>query len=318
MPPHETGVVEARAREADATSVDSDESSPSLEKESHPVSGEPWVIEPRAPGLLAQVREAWRYRYLVRFFGRKILEKRTKRTKLGFWWLIIRPVFPVLISTVVFGGVMGVEAPGGVPYFLFLSAGMMQWRSFGSGLMWCTRSLELNRGLMKQLYFPRLILPFSTMTLAWLELVIYVVILTIAIGYYKVVDGILYLGSGLTPLLALGGVLMGMFFAFSVGLFTSILGAQTRDLRFSLGYILNAWMLLTPVVYPLDWIPQQWRWTVYLNPMAAYVETFKFGLLGIGELDVFGLLLAVVLTVTLFAAGLWFFNRSAVTSADRL
>lgn len=276
-----------------------------------------WVIEPRGPGLRAQLREIWRYRYLFSFFARRAIEKRTMRTILGYWWLLIRPLVPIVLMTFVFGGVMKVTAEG-LPYFLFMLSGLSLWMVFRASLMWCTRSLEVNRGIMKQLYFPRIIVPIGTTSPAVVDFLIYLVILAIAFAYYYIAKGQLYLNLGPQLLMVPVAFLFTMMFAIGIGLITSILGAQTRDLRFSLTYFMNFWMLLTPVVYPVAYLDAKWKWLLYLNPMAATIESYKWGLLGYGEMDTPRVLVGFGLILVTLVFGLWYFNRFEAESADRM
>lgn len=276
-----------------------------------------WVIEPRSQGLVAQVRDIWRYRYLFRFFAGRALRKRYARTILGVAWLFIRPLFPVLIGTLVFGAMLGVTA--GVPFFLYLIVAMGHWRVFGSTLLWSTRSIEINRGMVKRLYFPRLILPIACMSPGLMDLFVFSLTIVVAACYYLYAEGVWYLSGPLQQLWALLAVVLTLWFSLSIGLFTSILGAQTRDMRWSLRYILNGWMLLTPVMYPVTYVPEQYRWiALYLNPVTPFIETFKYGVLGIGEIDTLALGIAIGLTVVISSVGLWFFNRAEATSADGL
>lgn len=276
-----------------------------------------WIIEPRNPGIVAQLKDIWRYRYLFRFFAGRALRKRYARTVLGVAWLFIRPLFPVVIGTLVFGGLLGVNA--GVPFFLYLIVSMAHWQVFGTTLLWSTRSIEINRGMVKRLYFPRLILPIACMSPGLMDLFVFVLTILVAAGYYLYAHGVVYLAPPLQQLWALLAVVLTLWFSLSLGLFTSILGAQTRDMRWTLRYVLNGWMLLTPVVYPITYVPEQYRWiALYLNPVTPFIETFKYGILGVGEVNPLALGIAVTLTGAIFVSGLWFFNRADATSADGL
>src|SRR5215468_3197950 len=139
-----------------------------------------WVIEPRREALAQRLRDVWRYRQLLRFFSSKSLTKLYRRTVLGAAWIFIRPLFPLAVNTIVFGGVLGVGS-NGVPYFLFMNCGGALWDLFSSAVTWGTRSLELNRGFMNRIYLPRLILPVATMTPALLYFVINIGVLAVAI-----------------------------------------------------------------------------------------------------------------------------------------
>jgi lipopolysaccharide transport system permease protein len=278
---------------------------------------EEWTIEPRTSGAGARVREVWAYRRLVRFFASRTVAKLYQKTILGRAWLFIRPLFPLLVKTLVFGGLLGVSFEG-VPYFLGLLVGTTVWDFFASALMWATRGLELNRGLIEKVYVPRVILPLANMAPGLLNLAIYVGVIAASLLYYLAVDGRLYLGSpSHLPLALLAAALAGVL-AFAIGLFTSVLGAAARDVRFTLAYVLDFWALLSPVMYPLTAVPAEWRPLMLLNPMAAFVETFKFGVLGVGQLDLRALAIASAVTAATLAAGLWFFGRAEAEAVDRV
>ena len=275
-----------------------------------------WVIVPRRTGWEARLREVWRYRRLTKFFGSRALQKLYRRTKLGRAWLFIRPLFPLAVRTLIFGGLLGVGSEG-VPYFLFLVAGTTPWELFASALMWGTRSLELNRSLIKQIYVPRLILPISQMTPAYLTFFIYMTVLTVAVIAFGIRDGRSYIVFGTGLIWAALAVVLTVIFAMGLAFWTSVPAMTARDVRFTLGFILGFWIFLTPILYPLSTVPEQWRVWVMLNPMAALVETFKWGLLGIGSLDLVSLMVAVVLIAVVNITGLMFFIRVEADAADK-
>jgi homopolymeric O-antigen transport system permease protein len=278
---------------------------------------EEWVIEPRLRGLAARLKEMWRYRFLLRYFAARVMEKTYARTFLGRLWIFIRPLFPVLVNTLVFGSLIGVSS-GAVPYFLFFLAGTASWQLFDQSLLWATRSLELNRKFINRLYFPRMILPIASVAPAVVQCLIYLALILIAAGYYYLTQGKLYLVPGPNLLLALLSMGLSVALAVGIGLWTSVVGAYARDVRFTLRYVLSFWFYLTPVIYPSTYIPEKLRWLVALNPMAALVETFKWGMLGVGEFHLVPLLTAVATIVAVSAGGLWYFARAESASVDKL
>ena len=274
-----------------------------------------WVIEPRRAGLTARARDVWRYRRLLRFFAVKSLQKLYRRTVLGALWLFIRPLFPLVVNTIIFGGMLGVGSHG-VPYFLFLNVGTAIWDLFASASMWGTRSLDLNRGLINRIYVPRLILPFAMMTPAYLNLAIQIAVIAIALAYYRVTTGVFYLTPVHLPW-ALLALLMSLLMALGLSFWTSVPALVARDVRFTLGYVLSFWVLLTPVLYPIT-IPAKYSWVLLLNPMAAIVNAFKYGVLGVDVLDLRGLAVSGVVTVLLLVSGLWYFTRAEADAADKV
>lgn len=281
------------------------------------VTADEWIIEPRGRSWTSQVREVWRYRRLFKYFGKRAVERRYQGTFLGVSWLFIRPLFPLLIRTMIFGGLLGVNAPG-VPYFLFLLVGSSIWELFSSCLMWATRSLQINRGFLGRMYFPRIIIPAATMSLAFVNFLIMVGVFAVALVYYYITDGRLYLASPGQAVWALGALVLAVTMALGVGLWTAPMNAQYRDVRFTLTYILEFWALLTPILYPLSAVPQKYHWLVLLNPLAGVVQAFKWGVLGIEQVDrtAFAIDAGIVLVVLL--AGLWYFSRVEGDAVDRI
>jgi lipopolysaccharide transport system permease protein len=277
-----------------------------------------WVIEPRGAGLVARSRELVRSGHLFRHFAMETLRRRYKKTVLGWVWILIKALLPVLINTLVFNGLARIDS-GPVPYFLFLTVGFAIWALFAESLMWTTRSLQMFGKLLAKLYFPRLILPPATMALACVNFAIYIGIFVATAFYYLASDGVWYLSLDVRIIYSVAAVLMCMGLALGLGLFTSVLGAETRDLRFTLPFILQFWFILTPVAYPLSLVSERWWWTTYANPMTPVVQLFRAGLFGqeLGLAPVQVLVAAGAIALVL-ASGLWFFSRAEATAVDRL
>jgi lipopolysaccharide transport system permease protein len=293
---------------ASLTSTSSDVPSPAADQ---------WVIEPRGRTMFGQLREVWVYRRLFVYFGKRSIERLYRNTALGPAWLFIRPLFPVAIRTLVFGGVLGVGAPGAVPYFLFALVGSSVWDLFSSCLMWATRSLQMNRSFLGRMYFPRVIVPAAMMSLAFVNFLIMTGVMAVAMAYYYVTQGQIFLNGWTGVPWAIGAVLVAVTLGLAIGLWTSPMNAQYRDVRFTLAYILEFWALLTPVMYPLSKIPPQYHWIVFINPLAGVVQAFKWGVLGIEELDPTIFLIDAVLTLVILLSGLWYFTRVEAQAVDR-
>jgi lipopolysaccharide transport system permease protein len=270
-------------------------------------SSEVWTIEPRRQGFRARVREVWTYRHLLKYFAARYLEKTYARTVLGKLWIPIRPLLPILVNTMVFGGLIGVSS-GDTPYFLFFLVGTTSWQLFDQSMMWVTRSLELNRKL----------LPVASVSAALIEGLMLLGLVAVSVVWFAVRDGKCYLVLGPNLLLAAAALVLSIGLALSIGLWTSVVGAYARDVRFTLRYILGFWFYLTPVIYPVTYIPENVRWIAALNPMAAIVETFKWGTLGIGTFSPGALGLAVVVIALIFVSGVWYFGKAEASAVDRL
>lgn len=274
-----------------------------------------WAIEPRQKGPVSTVREMITHRRFMSFLAVRALRKMYARTALGWLWLFITPLFPVLLRAVVFGGLIGMTGEG-IPYFLFLLVGSVVWNFFASGLMWGTRGLELHRGVLEHVYVPRVIMPLATMAPALLDLVLISGVLVATTVYYLSVDGQLYVQLGPRILWAAAALLLTTALAFGIGLFTSVWGEKARDARFTMNQVLTVWFLLTPILYPMSALSPAQQFWMRLNPMAAAVQTFKWSLLGIGDFDATGFAIATAVTLAILLSGLLFFSRLEMARAD--
>jgi lipopolysaccharide transport system permease protein len=277
-----------------------------------------WQIEPRSPTIAARVRELWAHRRLFRYFAVRAMQRLYQGTVLGKVWLVLRSPIPAVLQAMIFGGVLGIQAPGGLPYFLFLFTGTCIWQLFANGLMWATRSFQMNRAFLGKLYFPRLILPAATMAIAFVYFAIMIVMLALTFAYYYVFEGKAYLApagqfwwAGLAFVNAVG-------LALGVGLFTSVLNAEYRDVRFTLRYVLEFWALLTPIIYPVTAVPEKWRWLVYLNPMTSVVQAFKWGVLGVEPVSPLSVLGGTVMVIVVMLIGLLYFGKAEGRAVDRI
>jgi lipopolysaccharide transport system permease protein len=276
-----------------------------------------WVIEPSQVGFMARVEEIWRYRRILWFFAQQRVRDRYEGMTLGPFWLLARPLMPILVGTLIFGGLLAVPSDR-VPYFLFFLTGMSCWRIFERSTQWVTRSLEQARGLIKKVYFPRLIAPIASVAPALTEFLVLFTLLLLSAVFYWYKDGVWYLKWGPGMFAALLAVVLTVFFAISVGLFTSVLQVRHRDVRYSIRYVNQFWFYVTPVIYPMSQVPPKYHVLMYLNPMAPLVEMYKWGMLGIGEFPAKPLASALVVMAVVFVAGLIFFNRSEAGSVDKL
>jgi lipopolysaccharide transport system permease protein len=281
------------------------------------IARDEWLIEPRQDGVVERVRELWRYRYLWWYFAADTLMSQFKRSKLGWLWLLGRVAGPVGLNAVIFGGVLGVES-GGPPYFLFFLCGTTTWVLFERSLFFVTRSLERNRKLVTKVYFPRLILPLAAVAPGLLYLII---LLLVTIGtaiYYFRQEGTWYITLRPELLASVAAILLSLVFTVAVGLWTSVLQARYRDVRYGLRYVMPFWMYFTPIIYPATIIPERWRWLVAINPMAPVVELYKWGTLGQGHVTAAGITTALAVIALTMVSGIWFFSREEAASIDKL
>jgi len=276
-----------------------------------------WVIEPTRMGFFARLEEVWRYRRILVFFAGQRVKDRYEGLTLGPFWLFARPLMPIFISTVVFGRLLNVPSDG-VPYFLFYLAGSSCWRIFERSMRWVTLSLESAKGLIKKVYFPRIIAPIASMAPALTEFAILFSLLVLACIGYWIKDGVFYLHIGTGMIFGVLAVFLTCVFAVAIGLWTSVLQVRHKDVRYSVRYVSQFWNYATPIIYPMSQVKGKLRYIMYVNPMAPLVKMYKWGMLGIGEFPARELASGLVVITIVLSAGLVWFNRSEAASVDKL
>lgn len=281
------------------------------------MAADAWTIEPRSTGIAARAREIWAYRHMFVFFGRRAFQKLYRNTILGKAWIFLRPLVPLFVRVFVFGALLQVGGAAKVPYFLFMAVGTAAWELFASSLMWATRSLQLNGSILARLYVPRLILPIASMVPGLVYFAIHVGVIVAALFYYRIQQGVWYV-DGTWLFVAPVAIVLILLFALSIGLWTAVLGAGARDVRFGLGYALEFWVYLTPVVYPVSVVPDHAQWALYLNPIAVYIVAFRGAILGAEGPPVMAWVAALAMTVAALVAGLTFFHKAEAEAVDNL
>jgi lipopolysaccharide transport system permease protein len=284
-----------------------------IDQSSRPVQ----VIEPRRTGIVGPVVSVWTYRHLIPHFGWQFLRKRYARTVLGKSWLVIRPVFDIGGQALVFGGILGV-ATGELPYPVVFSIALSAWMFFSQAAYWSTRSLELARRELRLIYIPRLVPLLATLIPSFIVALIYGTIAGLIVIGYLVADGTFYLDLGIETLLVVPGLVLIAVLGLGIGLWTAPFTARYRDLRFGLVYALGFIYFLTPVIYPLDAIPDRFRTLASLNPLTAPIGMIKRGLLGVGDIPPEAVGVSIAGAVVIVGAGLIFFLRHESTAVDDL
>jgi lipopolysaccharide transport system permease protein len=260
------------------------------------------VIEPPKKWAALRLRELWGHRDLFWMFAWRDLTIRYKQTVLGIAWAVLQPFFMVVVFSLVFGRLAGLGADtGGIPYPVFSFAALLPWNYFSATV---TRASNV---LVD--YFPRLLLPLSSSVSGIVDLGIAFVLLIAMMLFY-----------GLTPtwgVLAIPAlVLLAAAAATGVGLWLAALNVEYRDVRFLTPFLVQIWMYLSPVVYPITRVPERLRGLYALNPMVGVIEGFRWALFGQSAFPAAELLLSVAVTVPLVVSGLFFFRRMERVFAD--
>jgi lipopolysaccharide transport system permease protein len=272
-------------------------------------AGERDVI-PIAPsrGLLdLRLGELWRYRELLYFLVWRDLKVRYRQTFFGAAWALIQPFLLMVVFSVVLGRFIRVPS-NGVPYPLFVYAGLLPWTLFSRALVGASDSLVESSQLISKVYFPRLMLPVSAAASYLVDLAVAMTLFVGMMLYYGVRPG----WTGVTVPVFAVAALLG---ALAVGIWLAAINVKYRDVRLIIPFVVQLWLFATPVAYPVTIFPARWQPLIGLNPVAGAVEGFRWALLG-GPAP--GAMLAVSFAVCLviLIAGFVFFRRAERVFAD--
>lgn len=265
------------------------------------------VIEPPRGWRMLNWRELWAYRELLWVLTIRDVKVRYKQTVLGAAWAILRPLVGMIIFSVVFGKLANMPSDG-LPYPIFVYAGLLPWTFFAAAIGASGQSLVGSSHLVSKVYFPRLIIPLASVGSGLLDLLIATAVLLVLMLWY---------GVGWGPNLLLAPVLMlaVVFAALGVGTLLSALTVAYRDFTHLTPFLVQIWMFATPVIYPASLVPEAWRWTLFLNPMAGLVEGFRGAFLG-RPFDWTGISISIVIAAVLFSIGVAYFERVERRFAD--
>lgn len=294
----ETAVEETlttQTRQAAAEVVAADEELPVIRIE--PARG--W----RALGL----GELWEYRELLYFLTWRDIKVRYKQTALGAAWAIIQPFFTMVVFSLFFGRLAKIPSDG-VPYPIFSYAALLPWNYFASSLGGAGNSLVGSANLIRKVYFPRLVIPLSSVLSGLVDF---------AIAFAVLLGMMLYFGIRPTVgvLLLPCFLLLAMVTALGVGLWLSALNVKYRDVKYTLTFLTQFWMFATPVAYPSSLLSEPWRTLYGLNPMVGVVEGFRWALLGTQPPSAM-IGVSALVALVLLVSGAFYFRRVERTFAD--
>lgn len=265
------------------------------------------VIEPQHGWRTLNLKELWAYRELLFVLTARDVKVRYKQTVLGFAWAIIQPVMLMIVFSIFFGRLAQMPSDG-IPYPIFVYAALLPWTFFSNTIGSSGNSLLGAAQLVSKVYFPRLIIPLSSVGTGLVDFAISAGVLLLLMGWYGIGWSLNLLAA---PLLIAGVV----FTALGVGTFLSALTVAYRDFRYVIPFTVQFWMFATPVVYSASLVPEQWRWLLYLNPMAGLIEGFRSAFLD-RPFDIPALCISFGTAVVLFFVGVIYFEKAERRFAD--
>ncbi len=253
-------------------------------------------------------RDLWRYRELLGFLAWRDIKVRYKQAVLGITWSVIQPAVQTVLLTFVFSKLAKMP-DGGVPYPMLVLAGLLPWQLFSSAFGGASNSLVGNAHLISKIYFPRLIVPLSALTVALVDLLILLAITLPVTLLYGIMPTWRLL---LLPVF----IFLGLLTALGAGLWITALTVKYRDFRFITPFLLQIGLFVTPIGYRTDFLPN-WRDLLALNPLTGVVNGFRWCLLGV-DMDFYasGLVMSVLISAILLGTGLWYFRGTERQFAD--
>ena len=271
-------------------------------------TAETTYISPNA-GSKFSFSELWLYRELFYFFAWRDIKVRYKQTAIGAGWAILQPLIATVIFSVIFNRVVGVES-GGVPYPVFAYVGLMYWFVFSSGVNSISNSLVGNQGVITKIYFPRLIPPFSAALVAVIDFIFSGIVFIGLLAFFRVLPNLI-----MGPIAALGALLLMAIFTLGLGTFLAAVNVKYRDVKAALPFLIQIMMYASPIIYPIELLPEQYRLWAYLNPAAGAVSMVRAGLFGT-EFDLRGTFISLAVAIALLIFAVWYFKRSEKGMAD--
>ncbi|MGE0882721.1 MAG: ABC transporter permease [Blastocatellales bacterium] len=265
-------------------------------------------IRPSKGGSILYFSDLWAYRELFYFLTWRDVKVRYKQTVLGIAWAIIQPLFTMIVFSLFFGKLAGLQSEG-VPYPLFALAGLLPWTYFSNAVTNSSNSLVGNSNLVSKVYFPRLIIPSAAAAAGIMDFVIAFVLLAGMMWYY---------GTSVTWNICLLPFLLLVMtcLALSVGWWLSALNVKYRDIRYALPFLIQLWMFVSPVIYPTRILPEGYRWLLLINPLTGLIENFRIAVLGGQRIEWKSLAGSAVITLLLMMYSANVFRRMERNFAD--
>jgi len=255
-------------------------------------------------------KDLWRYRELFYILSWRDIKVRYKQTIIGAAWSVIRPLLTTIIFTIIFSKVAKLPVAGAAPYALMVYAGMLPWHFFANSLSEASNSLTGNANLITKIYFPRMIIPASSVITGLVDFGISFLLMLVMFVWYQFMPPLQVL---LLPIF----IAIAFFCAFGVGLYLTAVNVKYRDFRYIIPFIVQFGLYITPVGFSSNVIPQEWRLLYSLNPMVGVIDGFRWCLLG----DPFRgdtFLVSMTMMLLFMVLGIWYFRKLEKTFADNI
>lgn len=267
-----------------------------------------YKIKPQK-GISLNLKEVWQYKELFYFFTWRDIKVKYKQTFIGFLWAILQPFLTMIIFSVFFGKLLNVPSDG-IPYPIFAYSGLIIWNVFASGMTSSANSMVTNANIIKKIYFPRLIIPMSSILVSAFDFFMALIVFIGLMVYYKIAF------SWLLLVYVPASLILTIITVFGMGTLLAALNVKYRDFRYVIPFLVQALMFLTPVIYPVSIITYPWaKYLIAVNPMSGAVNLMRGAVIQ-SPPDAQLLMISVASAIVLFFMGLLYFKKTEGYFAD--
>jgi lipopolysaccharide transport system permease protein len=267
------------------------------------------IIRPKKGWSSLNLKELWLYKELFYIFAWRDIKVRYKQTAIGVTWALLQPFLAMVIFSVFFGGLAKIPS-NGIPYPIFVYSGLLFWNYFSTSLSGSSNSLITNEGIVKKIYFPRLLLPLSTTITPIIDFCLAFVVLIGLMIFYHFTPTIL--GVLMLPIL----VILSFLSASGLGSLLAAINIRFRDIREALPFFIQTLFFVTPVIYPTTIVPERYQWILGFNPMSGIIEAARAGIIHDKPINWQLLLLSTIVSLVLFLVGIFYFKKTEKIFAD--
>jgi len=267
------------------------------------------IIRPKSAWRLFDFRELWQYRELLWIFAWRDIKVRYKQTVLGVLWVIFQPLVSTVIFTFFFGRLAKIPSYD-LPYSLFVLCGLVFWNFFSNSVSSASASMHTNEGIIKKVYFPKIILPFSSILTSFIDFLInltMLLIIALILGYPPNAYGLIVFPMA---------IVITMLTAAGLGFFLSSLNVKYRDVGLIIPFFIQLLLFLSPIIYPLAIVSESNKLIMAINPMTSVIESVRMVFSGRSFIDPRIITISVVSSFALFIFGLWYFKKTEKFFAD--
>jgi lipopolysaccharide transport system permease protein len=254
------------------------------------------------------IKELWEYRDLFYFLSTRDIKVKYRQTVIGIAWAIFQPLTSMIIFTLFFNKFAGVSA-GEIPYTLFSYSGLIFWNFFSANINDVSNSLISNSSIITKVYFPKIIIPVTSMASGIIDFVFSASFFLIIMIFYR------HIPTFIDIIAILVGLIITGIFVFGLGAFFSVINVKYRDVRYVLPFFIQLLLFATPIIYPISSVPKNIAWILYLNPVTGVLDLVR-GTIFSQVYNVNYIFISILSTVIIFLFGVAWFNRYVRDVAD--